>query len=291
MLEKLKALQSKNKLPHALLLSGPSGVGKYTAALELATSILNASSLPHPDLHIVCPEHKKAHSNIFQEPSSSSKLITVESIREVQNKLNLKPYIASHAVCIIEDADKMNLSAANCLLKTLEEPPPHVKIILTSANKSKLPATILSRAQVFTFGKIEDQTMRALLEKHCSSSAIELLKFAKGSWEKLDCEEYFDSYSRESLKPKKLESHLSKVAQVVKDDTSNIKRLLSDPSNLAAFVAESPTRLTILKEILLREIISGSNAAPKLEAIVKAEDEATTRNANLKLQLTAALSS
>lgn len=144
------------KLPHALLLSGPAGIGKNQFAALFAQTLLcetgAAQGLPcgqcrscllyaansHPDLRIVSPP----------EPG---KVIGVDQVREIGQYLAHTSQYGGHKIVIISPADQMNVNAANSLLKTLEEPSAWALILLISARPGRLPATVLSRCQSVHF--------------------------------------------------------------------------------------------------------------------------------------------
>ena len=120
---------------HSYLLTGDHAEALENLALGLAAQILGAAPQEHPDFHAVRPESKSRH-------------ITVEQIRELERELYLRPFSAPLKVAIIFDAERMCLGAAgaaNAFLKTLEEPPAHTLILLTSGRPAMLLATIISR--------------------------------------------------------------------------------------------------------------------------------------------------
>ena len=157
-LEQLERAVDADRLGHAWLLTGPRGIGKINLALVLAERILTPAlqaTRPaalsaaeaaramvlrhtpfdhHPDLHWIYPEEDK-------------RTISVEQIRAVTAQLGLKAYRGPAKVVIIEPAEAMTSSAANALLKTLEEPTAGTYLLLVSHQPGRLPATIRSRCQ------------------------------------------------------------------------------------------------------------------------------------------------
>lgn len=123
------------RLGHSYLLTGDHPEALEQLALGLAGQVLSAAPQEHPDFHAV-------------RPQSKSRQITVEQIRELERELYLRPFVAPLKVAVIFDADRMCLggaSAANAFLKTLEEPPAHTLILLTSGRPALLLPTIISR--------------------------------------------------------------------------------------------------------------------------------------------------
>jgi len=120
---------------HSYLLTGDHSESLGLLALGLAGQVLDGAPQEHPDFHPVRPESKSRH-------------ITVDQIRELERELYLRPYLAPVKVAVIFDAERMCMgaaSAANAFLKTLEEPPAHTLILLTSGRPAMLLPTIISR--------------------------------------------------------------------------------------------------------------------------------------------------
>jgi DNA polymerase-3 subunit delta' len=123
------------RMGHSYLLTGDHSEALENLALGLTGQVLGAAPQEHPDFHSVRPESKSRH-------------ITVEQIRELERELYLRPFVAPLKVAVIFDAERMCLgaaSAANAFLKTLEEPPAHTLILLTSARPAMLLPTVISR--------------------------------------------------------------------------------------------------------------------------------------------------
>ncbi len=147
---------------HAYLFVGPSGSGKKTAALALACAMfcddggcgscatcLRVLGGHHPDVHVVRPEGAATY--------------IIEQAREIIRDVNLKPVQASHKVYVIEEADRFNAESANAFLKTLEEPPDDVVIVLLTRSYEMVLPTIASRCQVVRFRPVPPSVAEALL--------------------------------------------------------------------------------------------------------------------------------
>jgi DNA polymerase-3 subunit delta' len=145
----LKAMLTAGRLPHALLLVGPAGVGKRTMAVALAQAA-NCLNPAEGEPCGVCKACDKIRRNVHPDVSvleleGRAKIITVEAIREVRTKIAYRPFEGLTKVYIIPGAEKMQEPAANALLKTLEEPPPSSLLVLTTPEEAGLLPTIVSR--------------------------------------------------------------------------------------------------------------------------------------------------
>jgi DNA polymerase III subunit delta' len=172
----LKALLRNGNLPHALLLTGISGLGKETAAMALAMACNctdPASDRPvgypvqgcgqcrscrkiiagtHPDLIRIAPRNR---------------MIRIEIIRDLLQTLAMKPYEARFRVVVLTGADTLNPAAGNALLKMLEEPPDRTLLILTAGQTSDLLPTIVSRCRHIRFSPVQRQDLEnALVSDH-----------------------------------------------------------------------------------------------------------------------------
>jgi DNA polymerase III subunit gamma/tau len=132
-----QALKS-GRISHAYLFTGPRGVGKTSIARILAHEI---NKLPYED--------DSTHLDIIEIDAASNRRI--DEIRDLRDKVNIAPTSAPYKVYIIDEVHMLTKEAFNALLKTLEEPPQHVVFILATTEVHKLPETIVSRTQRFTF--------------------------------------------------------------------------------------------------------------------------------------------
>lgn len=157
-------IKSRNIL-HSYLFLGPEGVGKRRFAEEFAKMILCTSKEDCCQKCKSCIQFESKNHPDFLEILSENGSIKIEKIRDLQTKILEKPIISDHKVYIIDDAETMTKEAQNCLLKTLEEPPKYVTIILVVSNESKLLTTIKSRCSKILFHRIEDHLLENFLKE------------------------------------------------------------------------------------------------------------------------------
>ncbi|HXT63448.1 MAG TPA: DNA polymerase III subunit delta' [Pyrinomonadaceae bacterium] len=184
--ETLRRLLSNGRLPGSLLFTGEAGVGKKLFALELAKT-LNCRNRQGVEACDECSSCKRISRSTFppfgDDDEDKARLvwsehtdvamvrpykqiIRVGPIRELQREANFRPFEGAARIFIVEDAEYMNDQAANALLKTLEEPEPTTRLILTTTNPTALLATIRSRCQTIQFAPIAaDEIERFLIEE------------------------------------------------------------------------------------------------------------------------------
>lgn len=143
----LQAGADQARQSHAVLLLGPPGTGKRCAAAWLARQRLRLAGPAQPDYPLLVPEHADLR---WVNPPEDKHAIGIDQVRGLVAELALTSYEGGSKVAIIEPADAMTHSAANSLLKTLEEPPGDTLIVLVADRVGKLPATIFSRCQRLT---------------------------------------------------------------------------------------------------------------------------------------------
>ncbi|GAB4520898.1 MAG: DNA polymerase III subunit delta' [Anaerolineales bacterium] len=154
---------------HAYLFTGPQGVGRRTLALRLAqalncpspqapgipcgvcTTCRQIAALQHPDLYVI-------------EAERSGGTLKVEQIRELQHNLALAPYAGAYKIALLLRFEEAHPSAANALLKTLEEPPPRVILLLTASDPDALLPTIVSRCEVLRLRPLAVETLSQALQ-------------------------------------------------------------------------------------------------------------------------------
>ncbi len=148
----LRGHLTNERARHAYLITGPQGVGRRTLAIRLAQA-LNCSQPIEPA--IPCGEcracrliEKMQHPDFSVVQAEAGRALKVDQIRELQRTLSLSPYEATYKIALLLRFEEANPNAANALLKTLEEPPPQVIMLLTASDAAALLPTIISRCEV-----------------------------------------------------------------------------------------------------------------------------------------------
>ncbi|MBI4395925.1 MAG: DNA polymerase III subunit delta' [Elusimicrobia bacterium] len=156
----------EDRIPHAYLFVGPDGVGKKTAALRWA-KLLNCrrpvtpleaceacpgcrkiSAFNHPDVLWMNFEYQ---AQLLKEPVEKQKALKIDTVREMERSLRMKPFEAQRKIVILDPAESLVEAAAHALLKILEEPPPNTHLVLIAADAGQLLGTIRSRCQWVRF--------------------------------------------------------------------------------------------------------------------------------------------
>ncbi|MDO4282075.1 MAG: AAA family ATPase [Clostridia bacterium] len=169
--ELLKSFLEKDNVSHAYLFSGKKGIGKSKIAREFARLILKTDSLES------CPDFK------YISKMEDKKDILVEQIRkELIDDIYISPIYGNKKVYIIDDADLLNTASQNSLLKTLEEPPKYVVIILVSSNTNSFLPTIQSRLNEIVFEGLNKEEVKEYAESHYNIRLSDnILDFIDGS--------------------------------------------------------------------------------------------------------------
>jgi DNA polymerase-3 subunit gamma/tau len=265
--ETLKHAIKSGKISHAYLFTGPRGIGKTSVARILAHEV---NGIPYEDDSI--------HLDIIEIDAASNRRI--DEIRELRDKVHVSPTSSKYKVYIIDEVHMLTREAFNALLKTLEEPPAHAIFILATTEVHKLPETIVSRTQRFSFNpvstKVAAEHLGTIAKKEkidITLGALDLLaQHGQGSFRDsislLDqLSNTTDKISEETVRnllglPK--ESAINEVLDIIKDSDS--AKLLE---NLDELSAQGVNSAAIAKEIsrqLRTRLAAGENSLwiPKL---------------------------
>lgn len=188
-------LAGRATLPHALLIHGPAGIGKHAFALALAQALL--CEAPQPDGRACgqCPGCRYARAGqhpdlmrlerlVLDEETGELALVEtigIDRVRRLIDFIQLTSHRRGRKVAVIAPADRMNTSAANALLKTLEEPPAGTHLLLVTDQPGRLPATVVSRCRRFPLPEPGADVARRWLDGQGAEDAALLLAQAGGA--------------------------------------------------------------------------------------------------------------
>lgn len=243
----LRRLLAQNRVPNALLFAGADGAGKKQFALELAKAFV-CQNPKNSEACDVCANCRRADKFtfpksddrdafkkvIFSEHSDIgsivpyNKNILVDAVRNLETEANFRPYEATARFFIVDDADKMNDSASNALLKTLEEPPAASHIFLITSRPDALLPTIRSRCQMLRFAPVDTEEIENYLskdEKFAPGDAALLARLSNGRLgraRKTDLEKFRINRAAmlkvlESILIKETRSELLRIAEEMND--------------------------------------------------------------------------
>lgn len=204
-----------DKTSHSYLFVGIDGIGKKMIAKEFAKMLMCLDENKYCNKCKSCIEFDTNNNPDFFyiEPDGNS--IKIDQIRELQRKVAEKPVISNKKIFIIDNADKMTVEAQNCLLKTLEEPPKYITIILITSNESNLLTTIKSRCMIQYFNKIDDKELEKFLKAENINTNI--VDMANGSIGKaLKLKDKSENYEAINKIIKQIENHQS-ILDITKD--------------------------------------------------------------------------
>jgi len=188
----LQTAAARERLAHAYLFHGEDAIGKRTTAVSFAQALLCERRSSESDLDScgVCRSchHIDARTHpdyFFIEPDRelATPQIKIEQIRELEQQMIYRPLVGDRKICMIDDADRMTIGAANALLKTLEEPPDHSLFLLITSRPASLPATIRSRCQGLRFAtpaRTDVEAALILKREMCPADARFLAMLSEG---------------------------------------------------------------------------------------------------------------
>jgi DNA polymerase III subunit delta' len=263
----LRRMLEARRIPGAMLFAGEDGIGKKLFALEIARA-LNCRSPQGVEGCGSCPSCVRIGKFNYPQSSESEdwkgiiptdhadvgmvvapkRVLLVDQMRLIEREANYRPYEGKARVFLIEDADKLNDSSANALLKVLEEPPHTSHIILLTSRPDMLLPTIRSRCQLIRFSPLSPEEIESHLVKHKIASAGEAhirARVARGSLGRAVAQDFAGFSAQRTA--------MLRVLQVLSVDEDRIQLLRSaEELNETKYKDEYESRLDIL-EMLIRD--------------------------------------
>lgn len=178
LIEQLERMIGEGRLPHALLFHGPTNIGKRSLAYALTRRLETAPpDAPGAAEHNERVERKLARGSWYDlaevRPSDSGmRTIKIDEMREAAEIVWQSPIEGRHRVLIVHDADRMQMESANAFLKLLEEPPAHLKLILTTSQLDQLLPTIRSRCSPLRFSPVPVERLAEWLQRQAGGDQL-----------------------------------------------------------------------------------------------------------------------
>ncbi len=287
---------SAERVHHAWLFAGTRGVGKTTLARILAAA-LNCQEGAAPEPCGECGSCKSIEDGSFvdlMEVDAASRT-KVEQTRELLENVQYAPASGSYKIYLIDEAHMLSASSFNALLKTLEEPPPHVKFLLATTEPQRLPVTVLSRCLQINLRSMDSETIGDQLTAICKGEGVEaepgalgrLARAANGSMrDGLSLLDQAIAYGADAVRESDVADMLGGADQpsivhllnalaggdgeALLNGARELRERLADPANILAEMAASLQRLALLQTVgegVLDEDDESGMLAPLAEAL------------------------
>jgi DNA polymerase III subunit delta' len=234
----------KSNFPHALIVTGMNGLGKLDFCHMLSQSLL-CENLRDDGLPCgICPScqqyHAGSHGDFLElNPAEGKKSIGVDQIREMINWINLTHQSKQKKILYIPQAEQMTVQASNALLKTLEEPPADVVIILICEHVKSLIATIRSRCQIIALSKPDEQMINQWIDDNYSD------------WKITSANEHYILNNRDVILSLALNAPL-KIKQLLTSDELNQRKVIVE--HLISIISDKTAPVLISSELSKMDI-------------------------------------
>lgn len=287
---------SADRVHHAWLFAGTRGVGKTTLARILAAS-LNCRKGGAPEPCGVCENCRSIEEGSFvdlMEVDAASRT-KVEQTRELLENVQYAPASGNYKIYLIDEAHMLSASSFNALLKTLEEPPPHVKFLLATTEPRRLPVTVLSRCLQINLRSMDSETISDQLTAICKGEGVEaepgalarLARAANGSMrDALSLLDQAIAYGADAVRETDVADMLGGADQpsivhllnalaggdgeALLNGARELRERLADPANILAEMAAALQRLALLQTVgegVLDEDDESEMLAPLADAL------------------------
>lgn len=182
----LKNIIHENKISHSYMFIGKDSIGKSLFAKQFAKAVLCINDVKPCNKCKSCIEFDTFNNPDFKIINPDGNNIKIDQIRELVKNIYEKPIISNRKVYVINDSNLMTKEAQNSLLKTLEEPPEYITIILIASNSSSFLPTVISRCSKIIFNKLNNEELKNVLKEKYNYTTISdlVLEIADGSIEK-----------------------------------------------------------------------------------------------------------
>jgi len=281
--ESLKKIMSSKDIPHAFLFAGPKGTGKTSAARILAKIINCDSKNPPCDKCEQCLSITNG-SNLDVIEMDAASHRGIDDVRTLRDAVKLAPINSKKKIYIIDEAHMLTTEASNALLKTLEEPPPHVVFILATTNPEKLIDTIKSRVTYIAFNKATPDEVERCLKRVIAGEKIKIdeetlkniTKSANGSFR--DAVKILEQFSLEGNKF--INSNFSQIDEFVdllyKKDANklleSVKKNVESGVSVDNFIKEI---LSKIQKDLLEDVSNKKDLIELMELLIEANKNIT----------------
>ena len=225
----LQNLIKNDKISHSYIFSGPKGIGKMLFAKEFAKAILCDNIENKPCNHCkACIEFENANHPDIYIIDEQDETIKTETMKNLTKDILEKPLENKKKIYIINNSENMTREAQNTLLKTLEEPPQYIVIILITANTNLMLNTIKSRCINIIFNKLTNEELKKYFKDNITE---EVLNFSEGSISKaLKIKENEDTYKQISNEIKRIEQlnelEILKLKSIISTKKEDIEEIL-----------------------------------------------------------------